>query len=146
VPKPWTPFQWDPMERIPQLKQKFTFLRRAVSAIPNVRLDAESPREGYFQTLMSRGDRRLMRVIRAIHAANGDWWRVIRAWQRDGIGDLPHPDDYVHRAYGEHERLPWDFIDHHISKSFLWVERRKALIERQTAPCDTTTCRSCAAC
>ena len=23
VPKPWTPFQWDPMETIPSLKQKF---------------------------------------------------------------------------------------------------------------------------
>jgi len=146
VPKPWTPFQWDPMESIATLKQKFARLRAALSAIPNVHLDAESPREGYFQTLMSRGDRRVGRVIRAIHEADGDWWRVIRQWQRNGIDGVPHPDAYVHRTYGDTERMPWDFIDHHINKSFLWVERRKAFAARQTPPCDTTTCTSCAAC
>jgi radical SAM superfamily enzyme YgiQ (UPF0313 family) len=146
VPKPWTPFQWDPMEAIAVLKRKVATLRRQLSAIPNVHLDAESPREGYFQTLMSRGDRRLGGVIRAIHEADGDWWAVIRRWQRAGMEGLPHPDAYVHRTYGADERLPWDFIDHRISKSFLWVERRKALMARQTPPCDTTTCTACAAC
>jgi radical SAM superfamily enzyme YgiQ (UPF0313 family) len=146
VPKPWTPFQWDPMERIPSLKDKLACLRRHLSAVPNVHLDAESPREAYFQALLSRGDRRLAAVLRAIHDADGDWWGVIRAWQRDGMPGVPHPDDYVHRVYGDDERLPWDFVDHHINKSFLWVERRKALAGRQTAPCDTATCRSCAAC
>jgi radical SAM superfamily enzyme YgiQ (UPF0313 family) len=146
VPKPWTPFQWDPMEPIPALKQKFARLRRQLGAIPNVTLDAESPREGYFQTLMSRGDRRLGRVVQAIHDADGDWWSVIRHWQRDGIAGLPHPDTYVHRTYGDGELFPWDIIDHRINKSFLWVERRKALMARQTPPCDTTTCTSCAAC
>lgn len=146
VPKPWTPFQWDPMERIASLKSKFAVLRRRLAAIPNVHLDAESPREGYFQTLMSRGDRRVGRVIRAIHEADGDWWRVIRAWQREGIPGLPHPHEYVHRTYGDTERFPWDFIDHRIAKSFLWVERRKAFMARQTPPCDTSTCVACAAC
>ncbi len=60
--------------------------------------------------------------------------------------ELPEPDAYVHRSYGEEELLPWDFIDHRISKSFLRVERRKALLTRQTPPCDTTTCVACAAC
>ena len=146
VPKPWTPFQWDPMERIPTLKQKLALLRRSLSPIPNVHLDSESPRAAYFQTLLSRGDRRIAPVLRAIHAADGDWWRVIRDWQRAGIPGVPHPDAYVHRAYGEHDRLPWDFIDHRINKTYLWVERRKAFAARQTQPCDTTTCTSCAAC
>ncbi len=146
VPKPWTPFQWDPMESIPTLKAKFARLRRRLSPIANVHVDVESPREGYFQTLMSRGDRRVGRVVQAIHEADGDWWSVIRHWQRDGIAGLPHPDAYVHRVYGDHERFPWDFIDHRINKSFLWVERRKALMARQTPPCDTATCTSCAAC
>jgi radical SAM superfamily enzyme YgiQ (UPF0313 family) len=146
VPKPWTPFQWDPMERIADLKTKLARLRRALSVIPNVQLDAESPREAYFQTLLSRGDRRIAGVLRAIHEAGGDWWGVMRAWQRDGIPGVPPPEAYVHRRYGDDERFPWDFIDHHLNKSFLWVERRKALLARQTPPCDTATCRSCAAC
>lgn len=146
VPKPWTPFQWDPMETIPTLKRKFAALRDGLRAIPNVHLDTESPREGYFQTLLSRGDRRIGRVLEAVHAAGGDWWQVIRAWQRDGLAGVPHPDDYVHRRYGEDELLPWDFIDHRIAKGFLVVERRKALLAKQTPPCDTSTCTACAAC
>lgn len=146
VPKPWTPFQWEAMESIAELRRKVQLLKRALGRSPNVQLDVESPREAYLQTVLSRGDRRIARFIEAVHAAGGDWWRVIRAWQRDGLDDLPPPDAYVHRAYDENERLPWDFIDHRIAKGFLWVERRKALAARQTAPCDTATCHSCAAC
>jgi radical SAM superfamily enzyme YgiQ (UPF0313 family) len=145
-PKPWTPFQWDPMEPIPALRGKLKLLRKACGRIPNLQLDSESPREAYLATLLSRGDRRLARFLEVAHAANGDWWSAIRRWQRDGLDDLPGPDEYVYRAYGEKERLPWDFIDHRISKSYLWVERRKAFAARQTAPCDTATCHSCAAC
>jgi radical SAM superfamily enzyme YgiQ (UPF0313 family) len=146
VPKPWTPLQWDPMEEIPSLKRKLALLRAQLSKVPSIRLDTESPREAYFQTLMSRGDRRVGRIVRAIHEADGDWWAVIRRWQRGELAGVPHPDAYVHRVYGDNEVLPWDFIDHRIAKSFLWVERRKALMEKQTPPCDTTTCTSCAAC
>lgn len=146
VPKPWTPFQWDPMESIGSLRGKAQRLRQATRRIANLTLDIESPRAAYLQTILSRGDRRVGRFIEAVHAAAGDWWRVIRAWQRDGLAEAPHPDAYVHRTYGADETLPWDFIDHRIAKSYLWVERRKALAARQTAPCDTSTCRSCAAC
>jgi radical SAM superfamily enzyme YgiQ (UPF0313 family) len=146
VPKPWTPFQWDPMESIASLRGKGQRLRQAARRIPNLTLDVESPREAYLQTILSRGDRRVARFLEAAHAADGDWWRVIRAWQRDGLPGAPHPDAYVHRTYGDDEILPWDFIDHRIAKSYLWVERRKALAARQTAPCDTSTCHSCAAC
>ena len=121
-------------------------MRKASARIPKLTLDVESPRAAYLQTILSRGDRRLTPFLEAVHAAGGDWWRVIRTWQRDGLPGAPHPDAYVHRTYGETEILPWDFIDHRIAKAYLWVERRKALAARQTAPCDTSTCRSCAAC
>lgn len=146
VPKPWTPFQWDPMEQIPHLREKFTRLKREFASIPNAHLDIESPREAYFQTLLSRGDRRIGRILQAVHEASGDWWGVIRRWQQKGLAGLPSPDAYVHRAYADSEILPWDFIDHHVSKTYLRIERRKALAGRQTAPCDTTTCTSCGAC
>ncbi len=146
VPKPWTPFQWDPMMPITTLRDKFARLRKELGKLGNMKLDTESPREGYFQTLVSRGDRRLSQFLLAVDAADGDWWAVIRAWQRDGLGDLPHPDGYVHRTYEHAERMPWDFIDHRIAKGYLWTERRKALMAKQTPPCDTTTCEACAAC
>jgi hypothetical protein len=53
---------------------------------------------------------------------------------------------FVHRRYDSEEWLPWDFIDHGVNKHYLWVEWRKALLERETPPCDVTSCHSCAAC
>src|SRR2546428_9969938 len=36
VPKPWTPFQWEPMEAIPPLKAKLAPLGPALAAMPGV--------------------------------------------------------------------------------------------------------------
>ena len=61
VPKPWTPFQWDPMEPVASLKRKVATLRGALGRIggPAITLDAESPREAYFQALrLARRSRR----------------------------------------------------------------------------------------
>ncbi len=146
VPKPWTPFQWDPMRPLSELRRAFKDLRKMCGRIPNLTVDTESPREGYLQTLLSRGDRRIAVVIEEIHRSGGDWWATVRRWQRDGIDGVPAPDEYVHRTYDDDEIFAWDFIDHRIAKSYLWVERRKAFAERQTAPCDTATCHSCEAC
>lgn len=162
-PKPWTPLQWEPMEEIASLRAKFALLRKRLARFPRVTVDTESPREAYYQTLLSRGDRRASQLLLDIHQNEGDWWGVIQRWRRatrpQATGYRPHegeslppiaysfdPDFFVHRRYDAHEILPWDFIDHAVSKQYLWVEWRKALLERQTPPCDVTTCRSCQAC
>lgn len=146
APKPWTPLQWEPMEDLKSLKGKIDFLRREIRKLPGVTCDVESPREAYYATLLSRGDRRVGRLLLDIHAAGGDWWRVIRERRRGVEEGGVDPDFYVRRTYAYDEILPWDFIDHALHKRFLWVERDRAYEERQTMPCDVTTCRVCGAC
>jgi radical SAM superfamily enzyme YgiQ (UPF0313 family) len=162
-PKPWTPFQWEPMEELASLRAKCALLRKRLARLPRVTVDIESPRAAYYQTLLSRGDRRVSHIVWEIHRHNGDWWGVIQRLRRmakppaaghrvrDGEVSAPvagqlDPDFFVHRRYDYNEVLPWDFIDHGVSKRYLWVEWRKALLERQTPPCDVTTCRTCQAC
>ena len=149
-PKPWTPLQWEPMEALSSLRTKLNGLRRRLAGLPRVRVDTESPREAYYQTLLSRGDRRTGELLLAIHRAGGDWWRVIqqrrRAAKSAPEGQSLSPDFFVHRRYDAQELLPWDFIDHSVSKQYLWVEWRKALLGRQTPPCDVSTCHACSAC
>jgi radical SAM superfamily enzyme YgiQ (UPF0313 family) len=152
VPKPWTPFQWDPMEDPRGTRRKIAMLRAELGRI-GAELDAESPREAYFQTLVSRGDRRvggiLERLDRAGCESPGKIWselKRIRSEAESGEGVLPNPDFYVTRRYGEEELLPWDFIDHHIHKWFLLSERGKAHHEHQTKPCDVHRCTVCGAC
>lgn len=151
VPKPWTPFQWDPMEQPRTTKQKIAMLRGELGKLGPVELDAESPREAYFQTLVSRGDRRVGAILERLDAAGCEgagpiWHELRRIAREDGAGGLPNPDFFVTRHYAADELLPWDFVDHHIHKWFLLSERKKAHYEHQTKPCDVTRCVVCGAC
>ena len=144
VPKPWTPFQWEPMEAIPSLRKKLAFLRRALGAIPAVDVETESPREAYLQALLSRGDRRVATILERLHARPDAWWPTL-VELRGGTRDVD-PDRFVHRPYPHDAVLPWDFIEHSVDKRYLLAERRKAFAELQTPPCDTATCHTCGAC
>jgi radical SAM superfamily enzyme YgiQ (UPF0313 family) len=155
VPKPWTPFQWDPMDEVRDAKRKIARVRAGLGRLgQQVELDAESPREAYFQTLVSRGDRRVGAILERLLDAGaeepGDVWRELgrarRGLRGQASGALPDPDFYVTRRYSADELLPWDFIDHHIHKWFLLSERGKAHYEHQTKPCDVTRCTVCGAC
>ena len=151
VPKPWTPFQWDPMEDARATKSKIALLRSDLAKLGPVELDAESPREAYFQTLVSRGDRRVGAILERLDTAGcagaGEIWHELRRIAREGdASGFPNPDSYVTRHYADDEILPWDFIDHHIHKWFLLSERKKAHYEHQTPPCDVSRCVVCGAC
>jgi radical SAM superfamily enzyme YgiQ (UPF0313 family) len=154
VPKPWTPFQWDAMEDTRILKRKIARLRGEFGAMKRVELDAESPREAYFQTLLSRGDRRVGRILELLAAKHceepGEIWQELRALKYETpsapLRELPDPDTYVRRRYGYEEILPWDFIDHQVHKWFLLSERKKAHHEHQTKPCNVLRCTVCGAC
>ncbi len=90
VPKPWTPFQWDPMEDPRATKSKIAMLRGELAKLGPVELDAESPREAYFQTLVSRGDRRVGAILERLDAAGcegaGEIWHELQAHRARGRG------------------------------------------------------------
>jgi radical SAM superfamily enzyme YgiQ (UPF0313 family) len=147
VPKPWTPFQWDAMLPVADAQKRIGRLRRAFGRLPNVDMESESPREAYLQTLLSRGDRRVAAIIEALARGPEGWWRQLQDMRRGRHATVDlDPDLFVTRNYDENELLPWDFIDHHIRKSYLQLERRRAFAERETEPCDVATCRTCGAC
>lgn len=145
VPKPWTPFQWEAMDDLGRLKKKMARVRREIASIPAMECEIESPREGYLQALLSRGDRRVAPLLVQLHERPDEWWSILNA-ARAGDGGLVDPDRFVHRQYPLDALLPWDFIDHQVDKRYLLAERRKAYGELQTPPCDTHTCHSCGAC
>jgi radical SAM superfamily enzyme YgiQ (UPF0313 family) len=145
VPKPWTPFQWEPMTDLSELKRRLARVRRGLAAVPALQVETESPREAYLQTLLSRGDRRVAPILERLAARPDDWWATLTSARRGSEG-VVDPDRFVHRAYDAAELLPWDFIDHQVDKRYLLAERRKAHAELQTPPCDTHTCTSCGAC
>src|SRR5262249_17898911 len=132
VPKPWTPFQWEPMEALPSLRRKLAGLRRELGAIPAGQVGTESPREAYLQTLLSRGARRTGAILAQLHARPEAWWPTLKSLRGGAAG--VDPDRFVQREYRLDALLPWDFIDHAVDKRYLLAERRKAFAGMQTPP------------
>jgi len=138
VPKPFTPFQWHPMESPQTLKRRYAIVRNGVSGMRNVEFGGESPRLAYVQGLLARGDRDFAGMIESA-AISGDYTSAIR---ETGI-DL---QKYIYRQRTEDEYLPWDIIDMRISKEYLWREYQMAIQGIPSGPCKLESCRACGAC
>jgi radical SAM superfamily enzyme YgiQ (UPF0313 family) len=136
VPKPWTPFQWVPMAGRDCLEAKRKVLARTLRPA-GVEVDFLSPREAYLQTLLSRGDRRCADLLELAHReAGGDVRKALPRWPHD-------PDFFVLREAGVEERLPWDFLDHGLTKRYLARELRRGVGGQLTPKCAVETCRAC---
>ncbi len=139
IPKPWTPFQFHPMEKVSLLKQKLKFLRKKIAAEPNIRIKTESPEKAFFQAVLSRGDRRVGHALLSMLLNNCTWKQ---AFAKENI----NPDYYTLRQRDATEPLPWEIIDHGIERQYLWSEYQKALRGKTTVPCDTSHCKRCGVC
>jgi radical SAM family uncharacterized protein len=139
VPKPFTPFQWEPMEPVESLNRKQRFLDKAVRKIGNMNLIHDLPKWEYFQALLSRGDRRIGRLIRTAHEMGGDWKKAARELGMD-------TDFYVTRRRAFDEALAWDFIDIGVRKDYLRNEFERALKGLFTPPCRVGSCKTCGVC
>ena len=141
VPKPFTPFQWSPMDDLPTLKEKFRVVREGLRRVANVRVKTSALRHDRVQALLSRGDRRVARALLRHHESGGNWPETLKAAE-------PRPDFYVTRQRPLDEHLPWDFIDHGIRKRFLAGEYKRAMAGRASPPCpmDMENCSVCGVC
>ena len=115
VPKPHTPFQWEPMESVDILSGKKNFLRDSVKS-RMVELDFNSFHMGYLEAVFARGDRKLSRVVHEAwkRGARFDGWREhfnFNLWLESFKEKTIDPDFYASRRRSPDETLPWDFID-----------------------------------
>jgi len=139
IPKPFTPFQWFPMEDVSILKEKQRWLKKALAKEGGVKVSFDVPKWAYVQTLLSMGDRRVSRLLLASHRYGENWVKAFRN------SDL-NPDFFVYRFKGLEEVLPWDFIDHGLRKEHLIREYRLALKAKESDPCRVGECRACGIC
>jgi radical SAM superfamily enzyme YgiQ (UPF0313 family) len=119
VPKPFTPFQWHPMEDPAEVKERLKMIKKALVPIKGIKVFHDVPKYAYMQGMFSIGDRRLSRVLEEM-LLSGDW---IKAAVTAGI----NKDLYIFRKKDFREMLPWDFIDIETGKERLWEEYQKAL-------------------
>ncbi|MDI7258690.1 MAG: TIGR03960 family B12-binding radical SAM protein [Thermodesulfobacteriota bacterium] len=122
VPKPATPFQWVPFEEVSELKRKLKMLRGGLKGERNIEMIHDLPKWAYIQALLSRGDRKVGKILMLVHRHQGNWDQALR-------GTSINPDFYVYRKRDLDEIFPWDFIDHGIAKEKLKEEYLKAMEE-----------------
>jgi len=139
VPKPFTPFQWFPLEDVQSLKKKQKWLKKALAKAGGMDVGLDVSRWAYIQTLLSMGDRRVGSILRLAHQSGGDWTRALK------FSDI-NPDFFVYRPKGIDERLPWDFIDNGILKRHLIREHDLALKGEESEICHVGECWRCGVC
>ena len=119
IPKAWTPFQRHPFLGAKEIKERLDIVRRGVQRLPNVEMKAEAPKESYFQTLMSRGDRRVGDLLIEMHQRGEEWkWLIARGSERI-LDSVPPSEFYVRRQLGCEELLPWEVVDLRLKRSLL---------------------------
>jgi radical SAM superfamily enzyme YgiQ (UPF0313 family) len=140
VPKPNTPFQWEPICEEKELKRRLKWVAKNLARIPNVEVRTMSARIAHEQALFSSGDRRIGPVIEAIARLNGD---VSAAIRETGIDPLFHTS----RRRNFAEVLPWEIVNSGISREFMQREDERAHEARSTAPCPSVNqCTRCGVC
>lgn len=152
VPKPFTPFQWAPMNTAEEFLRKAYLVKDSIRTQKNqksLRYHYHAADVTILEGVLARGDRRIAPVIRRAyekgclfdawdeHFDNEKW---MKAFQEEGL-DIAF---YNTRQRSTDEILPWDFIDCGVSKEFLKKEYEKALAGIVTPDC-RTQCNGCGA-
>jgi hypothetical protein len=97
-------------------------IQRGVQGEKGMEIIHDLPKWAYVQALLSRGDRRVGKILNATRRYQENWSRGLRETSIN-------PDFYVYRKRGLDEIFPWDFIDHGISKEKLKEEYFTAMKE-----------------
>lgn len=148
VPKPFTPFQWEPQDTMEMIAAKQKHLLDTITT-KKISCKYHEMHTSVLEAILARGDRRLGEVI-------------FKAWKKgcklDGWEEHFHydlwmeaiaecgltPEFYANRKRGFDEILPWDHLDYGISKAFLKRECEKAYAAAVTKNC-REQCAGCGA-
>lgn len=145
VPKPHTAFQWAPAFSREDILRKQELLRKNLNG-PGVKLNWNDPDETLLESWLSRGDRRLGRVIHTawLNGAKFDAWhesKHMELWIDAFKVNNIDPEFYT-RAFELDEFLPWDIIDAGVSKRFLQKEWQRSKEQELTSDC-RHNCHAC---
>ena len=146
VPKPFTPFQFEPQVTLEEIQRKQKHLLDSLTT-KKISLSWHESHTSFLEGIFARGDRRLGKVIfRARQLGchfdgwsecfNFDTW--MQAFKECGID----PSFYANRRRPYNEIMPWDHLDYGVTKKFLVSENKRA-----NQAVTTPNCREkCAGC
>ena len=148
VPKPFTPFQFEPQISKEETERRQYYLRNC-NKNRKVNISWHDSATSYMEGVLARGDRRLSRVIEAAFkkGCKFDSWteyfsleKWLETFKECGID----PDFYTSRRRAYDEIMPWEHLDYGVSKSFL-ISENKAAHAGVTTPNCREKCSACGA-
>ena len=146
VPKPCTPFQWEPQATREEITAKQQLLKDTVTS-KKITFRFHTTDQIFLEAIFARGDRKLCDVIEYAwkNGCTFDSWDDkfkydvwMEAFEKCGIST----EFYANRRRSYDEILPWDHINSGIKKSFLIEENEKAK-KAQTSKHCREQCNAC---
>ncbi|MGQ0623734.1 MAG: TIGR03960 family B12-binding radical SAM protein [Sporichthyaceae bacterium] len=161
VPKPHTPFQWaaqlDAETTDARLKKLRDVLRADKAYGKAIGFRYHDGKPGIVEGLLSRGDRRVGKIIEAVWRDGGrfDGWsehfsyeRWMACAQESLAGTGVDVDWYTTRERQLAEVLPWDHLDSGLDKDWLWEDWQDSIDPEgfDVEDCRWTACYNCGVC
>jgi len=147
VPKPHTVFQRVAQAQEADINARCDTIRQGLRRY-GVKLSWSDPRVSLLEAVLSRGDRRLGKVIYRAWQSGAvmDAWSEcfdFAKWQAAFAERGLEADFYARREREPDELLPWAHIDTGVKPEFLTREFRKAQEAMPTADCRVSPCNAC---
>ena len=148
VPKPFTPFQFEPQISREEMLRRQALLKEHITS-KKITFNYHENRASFLEGVFARGDRRLADVVYAAYKSGCffDSWdeyfdldKWLSAFGKCGID----PSFYTARTRSYDELMPWDHLDYAISKEFLIRENKLAHEGKTTKNC-REKCAGCGA-
>lgn len=146
VPKPFTPFEFEPQDTREMIEHKQKLLVSAIKS-KKIRVSWHDSNVSILEAVLAKGDRRLCDVIYTAwkKGCKFDSWsehykfdKWMEAFEECGID----PAFYANRRFDYDEILPWDHLDYLVSKDFFIRENKRAH-ESKTTPHCRKQCSGC---
>ena len=147
VPKPFTPFQWEPQITVEEVLRRQTLLRGALKGIRGVEFNCHFSETSRLEACYARGDRRLAAVMVAAYrrGARFDSWDEHfkkEAWDEAFIENGLTIEQFANRRIGLDEPLAWAHMDALVTMDYLKREYNKAHEGAVTGDC-REKCNGC---
>jgi radical SAM family uncharacterized protein/radical SAM-linked protein len=156
VPKPFTPFQWEPMIDADETRRRQQLITAALGGRHGaIHFKPHDSRQASIEGALALGDRRVGTAVLAAYRAGqrldgwsewfdeGRWMEAFAEMERAHGVDLAF---FAHRRRRLDEVLPWDRIDCGVTKPYLQKQLAAARNEAEVVDCVLAPCTVCGAC
>ena len=146
VPKPFTPFQFEPQDTREMIEHKQKLLLDSVKT-KKIKVSYHNPDVSMLEVILAKGDRRLCKAVYTAwkKGCKFDSWdeyfhfdKWLEAFEECGIDT----SFYANRRFEYDEILPWDHLDYLVSKEFL-IRENKTAHQSKTTPNCRLRCSGC---